>query len=150
MEAFVSNFKVLSRHLPGGTDEDHENSQSWQPVSGPRFEPVTSRIRRSVDHSTTTFRNRLLRSACLAAKHMFAVIVPVDRVTLCLRTATNNGLVDRPMWVCRDTAEWYWNRKNRRTRRRTWPSATLYTANPTWADPGPAVRGRRLTTWATS
>jgi hypothetical protein len=49
------NFKVLPRHLPGGTGENQENPQSGQPVSGPRSETGTSRIRsRSVDHSATT------------------------------------------------------------------------------------------------
>ena len=42
--------------------------------------------------------------------------------------------------------------ENRSTRRKTCPSATLSTINPTWTDPGSnpasAVRGRRLTTWA--
>jgi hypothetical protein len=49
------NFKVLSRHSPGRTEENHENNQdSW--LSGPTFEPRTSRIRsRSVSHWTMTF-----------------------------------------------------------------------------------------------
>jgi hypothetical protein len=41
--------------------------------------------------------------------------------------------------------------ENRRTRRKTCPSATLTTTNPTWIDPGenPGLRReRRLTTWA--
>jgi hypothetical protein len=37
--------EALSRHLPGGTEEIHENPQSGYPVSRPRFEPRTSRIR---------------------------------------------------------------------------------------------------------
>jgi hypothetical protein len=50
-EAVVAEFKVLSQHLPGGTDE---KSWSGYPVSGPRFEPETSRIRiRIVNHATT-------------------------------------------------------------------------------------------------
>jgi hypothetical protein len=50
-----SNFKVLSWHSPGGTEKNHEKPQSGEPVSGPRFEPRTSKIRsRSVNHSTTT------------------------------------------------------------------------------------------------
>jgi hypothetical protein len=48
--------KVLSRyHLPEGTEEIHENPQSGYRVSGPRFEPETSRIRnRSTNHSDAT------------------------------------------------------------------------------------------------
>jgi hypothetical protein len=47
--------EVPSRHLPGGTEENHKAHQSGS-VSGRRFEPATSRIRsRSVNHSTTTF-----------------------------------------------------------------------------------------------
>jgi hypothetical protein len=50
------NSKLLSRHLPGETEESHEKTKSGQPVSGPRFEPGTSRIRiRCVNHLTTTF-----------------------------------------------------------------------------------------------
>jgi hypothetical protein len=42
-EAVMVKFKVLYQHLPGGTEENQE-PQSAQPVSGPRFEPGTSRI----------------------------------------------------------------------------------------------------------
>jgi hypothetical protein len=37
-EAVVAYFKVLSRHLPGGTDENHEELESGERVSWPRFE----------------------------------------------------------------------------------------------------------------
>jgi hypothetical protein len=38
--------------------------------------------------------------------------------------------------------------ENRRTRRKTCPSATLFTINPTWIDPGanPDLRGKRPAT----
>jgi hypothetical protein len=38
--------------------------------------------------------------------------------------------------------------ENRSTRRKTCPSATLSTTNPTWTDPGsnPGLRGERLAT----
>jgi hypothetical protein len=47
--------------------------------------------------------------------------------------------------------EQWWNdidRENRRTRRKTYPSATLSTTNPTWLDPGanPGRRGERPAT----
>jgi hypothetical protein len=45
METCYVFFEVLSLHLPGGTEGNHEKPQSGQPVSGPIFEPVTSRIR---------------------------------------------------------------------------------------------------------
>jgi hypothetical protein len=62
------------------------------------------------------------------------------------------------------TPRWYMNMEslggmiltgeNRRTRRRTCPSTTLSTKNPTWTDRArtraSAVRGLRLTTWAMS
>jgi hypothetical protein len=46
------------------------------------------------------------------------------------------------------TVEWYIDGENRRTRRKTCPSATLSTTNPTWIDPGtnPGLRGERLAT----
>jgi hypothetical protein len=47
---------VLSQNLPVGTEENHEEPQTGQPVYGPRLESGTSRIRsRIVNHSTTTF-----------------------------------------------------------------------------------------------
>jgi hypothetical protein len=50
------NFKVLSRHSPEGTEENHENLNQNSQLLGPRFEPKTSGIRsRTVNHSTLTF-----------------------------------------------------------------------------------------------
>jgi hypothetical protein len=40
-ESVVALFLVLSRHLPGGIEENHENL-SMIGVSGSRFEPRTS------------------------------------------------------------------------------------------------------------
>jgi hypothetical protein len=50
------NFKTLSQHLLGGTEENHKNLTEDSRLPGPRFEPGTSGKRsRSVTHSTTTF-----------------------------------------------------------------------------------------------
>jgi hypothetical protein len=54
-----------------------------------------------------------------------------------------------PRWY--EFGERRWNdtdRGNRRTRRKTCPSATLPTTNPTWIDPGanPGLRGERPAT----
>jgi hypothetical protein len=50
------NFKVLSWHSPGGTEEGHEKHQSGWSVSIPLFETMTSRLlSRRVNHSSTTF-----------------------------------------------------------------------------------------------
>jgi hypothetical protein len=38
-EAVVAFFEVLSRRLPGETEVSHEEAQSGQPISRPRFEP---------------------------------------------------------------------------------------------------------------
>jgi hypothetical protein len=38
------NFKVLYLYSPGGIEENNDEAQSGSPVSGPRFEPGTSRI----------------------------------------------------------------------------------------------------------
>jgi hypothetical protein len=48
--------QVLSQHLPGGSEENHEKPQSAYSVSGSRFESGTSPIRsRGTNHSATTF-----------------------------------------------------------------------------------------------
>jgi hypothetical protein len=50
-----SNFKVLIRHSPGGTEENHEIHHDGR-SRGPWIEPGTFLVRsRSVDHSATTF-----------------------------------------------------------------------------------------------
>jgi hypothetical protein len=36
--------KVLSRHVPGGTEENNEKPHWGYPVWRPRFEPSTSRV----------------------------------------------------------------------------------------------------------
>jgi hypothetical protein len=41
-------FKVLSRHLPGGTEENHQNLDQDSRSPGPRFESGTSQMRRYV------------------------------------------------------------------------------------------------------
>jgi hypothetical protein len=52
---------ALSKNLHGKTEESHEKSQSVWPVSGPRFEPRTSRILRTgclpLDHDVRYFRS---------------------------------------------------------------------------------------------
>jgi hypothetical protein len=37
-------FKVLLRHLPGGTEGNHEKSQPRGPAFQPKFEPGVSRL----------------------------------------------------------------------------------------------------------
>jgi hypothetical protein len=50
------NFKTLSCHLPGRTEETHEKRQSGYPLTGSRFETGTSRIiTRSANHPAVTF-----------------------------------------------------------------------------------------------
>jgi hypothetical protein len=47
---------MLSRLLPGGTENNHEGTQSKQAVSRPRFELGTFRVRgRSANRSTATY-----------------------------------------------------------------------------------------------
>jgi hypothetical protein len=43
---------VLSRYVLGRIEKNHENLQSVQPVSGPRFEPKISPIRSMIDRQT--------------------------------------------------------------------------------------------------
>lgn len=43
-ETVVMQFKILSRHFPGGTDKKHQEHQTRYPVSGPRFESAISVI----------------------------------------------------------------------------------------------------------
>jgi hypothetical protein len=52
------NFKVLSWHSPGGTEKITKTLNQGTRLTGPRFKPGTFRIRRSVNHSTITFRNK--------------------------------------------------------------------------------------------
>jgi hypothetical protein len=42
-EADVAKFKVTSRHLPGGTEENHKIHPLGYPASGLKFEPGTTR-----------------------------------------------------------------------------------------------------------
>jgi hypothetical protein len=39
----LNNFKILSLHSNGGTEENHKKPQSEEPVSGPRSEPGPSK-----------------------------------------------------------------------------------------------------------
>jgi hypothetical protein len=56
------NCKVLSRHSPGGTEENHKESLSRSRSPGQRIVPGTSRIwSRSANHSTTTFGEKLVK-----------------------------------------------------------------------------------------
>jgi hypothetical protein len=49
------HFKVLFRNSRGGTEKNHERTQSGQPFSGLRFEPRASQIRiRGVNRATMT------------------------------------------------------------------------------------------------
>jgi hypothetical protein len=41
-EVDMAYFTVLSQHLPGGTEENHEKPQSGLLVAGPRYEPRIS------------------------------------------------------------------------------------------------------------
>jgi hypothetical protein len=41
--------EALSQHLPGGFQEDKDKSLLGYSISGPRFEPATSRIRVNLD-----------------------------------------------------------------------------------------------------
>jgi hypothetical protein len=94
--------------------------------------------------SSTTFnqikREHRHRSLCY---HIF-----VDRARLRLRTAATNGyIVLSPDDIYMSMKPW-WNDDTDRGNRRTYPSATLSTTNPTWTDPGanPCLRCRWQTT----
>jgi hypothetical protein len=63
---FWSNFKVLSQHLLTGDEKNHKELKSQLRVSGPRFEPGTSRIRsRNVNNSAATFGTQCCQTSCL-------------------------------------------------------------------------------------
>jgi hypothetical protein len=59
-EAVVVYFKVLSRHLAWRDWKNHENPQTGQSVSGPRFELGTYRIKARVLTTTDTFGSKSL------------------------------------------------------------------------------------------
>jgi hypothetical protein len=46
----------------GGIEQNYQKAQSRWPVCGPRFVPGTSRTRRSVNHSITTFRTYFVQN----------------------------------------------------------------------------------------
>jgi hypothetical protein len=56
--------------------------------------------------------------------------------------------IPQMMWVWRTTVEWYWQGKTEKLGRKTCPSATLSTTNPTWTYSGanPVLRGERPAT----
>jgi hypothetical protein len=81
------------------------------------------------------------------------VVVHVDGVRACLWTAASKGpFVHLHMMSAKSHGEIILTGKNRPTRRKTCPSATLSTTNPTWNDPARTwafeVRDRWLTAWA--
>jgi hypothetical protein len=56
--------------------------------------------------------------------------------------------IPQMIWVWRATVEWYWQGKIKKTQRKTCPTATLSTTNPTWINPGanPGLHGERPAT----
>jgi hypothetical protein len=55
-KAVVVSFEILSRQLPGGTEEIRDKPKPRQSVSGPRSESIISRIRNvRSNHSEATF-----------------------------------------------------------------------------------------------
>jgi hypothetical protein len=66
-EAVGAKFKVLSRHLPGGTEEKHETPRREKPVSESRFEPGTFRIlEHDVQNAVAATKNTEWARACLS------------------------------------------------------------------------------------
>jgi hypothetical protein len=79
-----------------------------------------------------------------------AVVIHVDWVRACLWTAATNGpIVPLPdIWVWSTTVESYWHGNIKELKRKACHSATLFTTNPTWTDPGmnPGVCSERPAT----
>jgi hypothetical protein len=67
-----------------------------------------------------------------------SVVVHVDGVRLCISTAATSGSFVHTQIICVYGEPWWddIDRENRRTRRKTCPTASLSTTNPTWTDPG--------------
>jgi hypothetical protein len=51
---------VLTRHLPGGPEIEHEEPQLVYPISGPRFEPGTPEYEGEVLVTATTFSHKIV------------------------------------------------------------------------------------------
>jgi hypothetical protein len=95
-----------------------------------------------------------MKTCLVSAPHCLGFFFPEDGVGLlpnraCLRVLTL-AYYAFPRWY--EFGERRWNNilteENRRTRRKTCPSATLSTTNPTWIDPGvnTGLRGERSAT----
>jgi hypothetical protein len=71
----LPNLTILSQDSSGGNEENHERRHSGYWVSGPRFEPESSRmLSRSVSHSTTMFGTASVRDNKLLAAFRSTVI----------------------------------------------------------------------------
>jgi hypothetical protein len=99
-----------------------------------------------------TLRDTCIGALCFFCYYCNSIFFPEGGVGLvpkrgCLLTLAYYAL---PRWY--EFGERRWNDiltgKNRRTRRKTCPSVTLSTTNPTWIDPGanPGLRGERPAT----
>jgi hypothetical protein len=85
----VAEFMVISRHLPGGTDENHEKLQLEYPASGSRFEIGTAPIQSSsANYSVATLGFTAPRNTYTFSFQPF-VFRPEDGGSMFLR---NNGI----------------------------------------------------------
>jgi hypothetical protein len=71
------NFKMLSQHTLGWTEENHETPHSGQPASEPGYEPGTFRIWRTANHSTTGFGREADRTGQTLVLEVLSPQVPL-------------------------------------------------------------------------
>jgi hypothetical protein len=92
-------FKVLSWHLPGGTEDNHKKKNlshdSWS--LGSRFESWTSRTwSKSVNHSTMTFGLFLYHLAFLVKVQLQKIAMPWIKTQI----ITNRTSSKKPVTIC--------------------------------------------------
>jgi hypothetical protein len=131
--AFCSIFVLPPEQNNRGTIFKRQNL----PKEGQVFSGHISETRRGEALNVKIFQLWLVSRPCYwPVTNSSSCIVHEDEVRICPWAAATSGPIIHPpdgIWVWGATVEWFW-KVNRKTRRKTCPSATLFTVNPTRTD----------------